>query len=76
MTHGPCAWLRNPLNLAELTLFIGLAAWYASWEMAAYAVAAFLAFHLFIVAHEEPRHRHLFGAGYAAYAARVPRWFS
>lgn len=74
VTTGPYAWLRNPLNLSEVTVFLALAAWCASWILLIYASVAWLAFHLFVVLYEEPRHRRQFGAAYEAYASAVSRW--
>jgi protein-S-isoprenylcysteine O-methyltransferase Ste14 len=41
-----------------------------------FAYAAFLAvaYHLFVVSHEEPALGRLFGTSYARYRAAVPRW--
>lgn len=72
--EGSYAWLRNPLNLGELLFFLGLAAWFASWILLLYAILAWFAFHVFIIAWEEPRHRRMFGVPYATYATRVSRW--
>ena len=74
VTQGLYAWVRNPLNLGEVALLLGLAVWFASWGLVCYALAAWLCFHWFVVAYEEPRHRQRFGAGYNGYAARVRRW--
>jgi protein-S-isoprenylcysteine O-methyltransferase Ste14 len=71
---GPYAWLRNPLNVGEVALLAALAAWFGSPGLAAYALLAALAFHLFIVFWEEPRHRALFGPAFDDYRARVSRW--
>jgi protein-S-isoprenylcysteine O-methyltransferase Ste14 len=74
VTQGPYRWLRNPMNLGELAVFLALADWYASLALLAYTAFAGLAFHLFILWCEEPRLLQDFGHEYARYAASVNRW--
>lgn len=71
---GPYRFLRNPMNLGEIMLFLALAAWFASPALFVYAAGAALAFHVFIVRWEEPRLRAMFGNCYIAYSAAVNRW--
>jgi len=71
---GPYLRHRNPLYAGLLVALVGavlLAR--APLALAGVAVAA-LAVHLAVVRLEEPRLRRRFGATYAAYCARVPRW--
>ncbi len=72
--QGPYRWVRNPLNLGELLVFLALAAWFGSIGLLAYAGLAGLAFHAFIVLWEEPRHATLFGEAYTHYRRSVHRW--
>jgi protein-S-isoprenylcysteine O-methyltransferase Ste14 len=74
VTQGPYAHVRNPLNIGEVILFLALALWFASPLLFAYAALAALAFHLFIVFWEEPRHLKQFGKEYSDYRAEVNRW--
>jgi protein-S-isoprenylcysteine O-methyltransferase Ste14 len=74
VTAGPYHRMRNPLNVGEVLVFLGLAAWFGSLLLVAYALAAWVAFHVFIVAVEEPRHRKEFGEAYTRYAHEVMRW--
>jgi len=74
VTEGPYAWLRNPINLGEVLLFLALAAWFAAWILFVYSILAWLVFHVFIVVWEEPRHERLYRGEFARYRARVPRW--
>ncbi len=74
VTTGPYALVRNPLNIGEVLVFLALAAWFGSPGLLAYAIAAWVAFHVFILRREEPRHVHHFGDAFARYRARVGRW--
>jgi len=71
---GPYRWLRNPMNVGEVAVFLALAAWFGSWALAAYALLGWLAFHLFVVLYEEPRLARQFGGRYDAYRREVERW--
>lgn len=75
VTNGPYAWIRNPMNVGEVLLFAGLAAWFGSIGLALYTAAAWLAFHLFVTRYEEPRLARTFGARYEEYRATVGRWW-
>ena len=74
VTIGPYRWVRNPMNWGELFVFFGLAGWFGSPLLAAYAGLAWVAFHTFIVKSEEPRLIRTFGANYTHYRDTVPRW--
>ena len=75
VTRGPYAWVRNPINIGEILVFLALSVWFTSWMLLAYALLSLAAFHWFIVRAEEPRHERLFGDRYLQYRARVPRWW-
>ncbi|MBI4717718.1 MAG: phosphatidylethanolamine N-methyltransferase family protein [Planctomycetes bacterium] len=74
VTTGPYRYLRNPINLGEVMVFLGLAGWFASLGLLLYALAAAVCFHLFIVAWEEPAHHRKFGEDYVLYRKAVNRW--
>ena len=74
VTTGPYRWVRNPMNWGELFVFLGLAGWYGSPLLTAYAALAGVAFHIFIVKWEEPRLIKTFGADYTRYRDTVSRW--
>ena len=74
VTSGPYAFVRNPLNIGELLVFVALVAWFGSLGLLGYALAAWIAFHIFIIRHEEPRHRQQFGEAFVRYFANVGRW--
>ena len=71
---GPYLRVRNPLFLGALLALLGAAVVTRSWPLAFVTALAAGAAHLWIVRVEEPRLRARFGAAYAEYAERVPRW--
>ena len=71
---GPYRFVRNPLNIGELALFLALSAWFGSLALLLYAALAWVAFHVFIVSREEPRNITEFGNEYARYRENVNRW--
>lgn len=74
VTSGPFALCRNPIMAGELAVIWAEALYLSTWGVVAYAALASLAGHLAVVYIEEPELRERFGAQYAAYCARVPRW--
>jgi protein-S-isoprenylcysteine O-methyltransferase Ste14 len=71
---GPYRRVRNPMYVAVLALVFGQAALFASWPLAAYGLVVWAAFHIFVLAYEEPTLRRSFPQDYAAFFAAVPRW--
>jgi len=71
---GPYRRVRNPMYVAVVTLIAGQAALFADLRLLAYAAIVWLAFHLFVLAYEEPTLRRSFPQDYAAFFAAVPRW--
>jgi protein-S-isoprenylcysteine O-methyltransferase Ste14 len=71
---GPYLRMRNPLYAGVLTSLAGLAVALRSWPLAVAAAAAAGLAHVCLVAVEEPRLVARFGAAYAEYLRRVPRW--
>ncbi|MEO5699834.1 MAG: isoprenylcysteine carboxylmethyltransferase family protein, partial [Casimicrobiaceae bacterium] len=73
VTDGPYGVVRNPMYLGHLIFLAGLALLFRSW-----AAALLLLYHLHWfdarAKEDEARLHGLFGATYAAYAARVKRW--
>ncbi len=74
VTAGPFASTRNPMYLGVVSAVVGVAALGGSPAAAAYAVALSLAYHVVVVAVEEPKLRAAFGDDYGRYCDRVPRW--
>jgi len=71
---GPYHWLRNPMNLGEVSLFVALAKWFGSQALMAYALGAWFVFHAFVVYYEEPGLVRRFGRDYEDYRRGVGRW--
>ena len=71
---GMFAHSRNPLYLANLLLFLGLAIIHNGWAMYVIVLPFFLIAYVCIVAAEEEYLRGKFGEAYVDYCRRVPRW--
>jgi protein-S-isoprenylcysteine O-methyltransferase Ste14 len=74
VVRGLYRYMRNPMYLGVLCVAAAWPAILASSWLLVYAAALALAFQLFVVLHEEPRLRVLYGAEYDAYRRTVPRW--
>ena len=75
VADGPYQYVRNPIYLAGLPIFLGiypLYAWHGRDIVAPVAVS--MVFHLLVVRVEEPALRKRFGSAYEEYCRRVPRW--
>jgi protein-S-isoprenylcysteine O-methyltransferase Ste14 len=66
--------VRNPIYIAVFTIILGQALFFGNIRLAAYGVAVWLAFHLFVLAYEEPTLHRAYGDEYEAFRATVPRW--
>lgn len=71
---GMFAHSRNPLYLANLLLFLGLAIVHHGWAMYLIVVPFFLVAYICIIAAEEQYLFGRFGEAYSDYCQRVPRW--
>lgn len=71
---GLYKWSRNPMYIAVLLILSSWAIGFRSWQLALYAVAVLVAFHLRIVLHEEPWLARTFGNSWIQYRKRVSRW--
>ena len=74
VAKGLYRYSRNPMYVGAMTLLAGEAVFWQSLALAIYAVVVFVAFNLFIVLHEEPRLRRVFGVEYEEYFQNVRRW--
>lgn len=74
VVQGLYKYMRNPMYIGVLSLLIGGAIFFVSLVLIFFAVFAFLCFHLFVVAYEEPTLRKKFGDSYRKYCESVPRW--
>ena len=74
VVRGSYRVVRNPMYVGVLALIVGQALLLGREILFAWAAAAWLLFHLFVVFEEEPGLRRRFGADYEDYCARVARW--
>ena len=73
LVEGPYRHVRNPMYLGHLIFMLGLAVLFWSAFALALAAARAVWFHRRVL-RDEARLEALFGAQYAAYRARTPRW--
>jgi protein-S-isoprenylcysteine O-methyltransferase Ste14 len=74
VSEGPFAWVRNPLYLGNIALWVGFSlSARLAWLTPLVAALLFVEYHA-IVRWEEQLLDSRLGEGYRAYAARVPRW--
>jgi protein-S-isoprenylcysteine O-methyltransferase Ste14 len=66
--------VRNPIFLAVVAIILGQAMLFGDWRLIVYGALLWLAFHVQVVAYEEPTLEQTFGREYEAYRANVPRW--
>jgi protein-S-isoprenylcysteine O-methyltransferase Ste14 len=72
---NPCfRVVRNPMYVGVALMIAGQALWWGSPLTLVWAALVTTAFHVFVVAYEEPHLRRTFGDHYSAYCERVPRW--
>jgi protein-S-isoprenylcysteine O-methyltransferase Ste14 len=74
VVRGSYRVMRNPMYVGVIALIVGQALLLGREILFAWAVAAWLFFHLFVLLEEEPALRRRFGAEYEDYCARVARW--
>lgn len=74
LTEGPYSVVRNPLYVFSLLGAVGFGFAVENPWLAAIIGVWFAACYSITVAHEEKRLVAIFGATYAAYCARSPRW--
>ena len=66
--------VRNPMYVSVLATIVGQALVLGQADLLIYAAAVWLAFHLIVLLHEEPRESRRFPEEYAGYSRSVPRW--
>jgi protein-S-isoprenylcysteine O-methyltransferase Ste14 len=71
---GLYQWTRNPMYVGVLLIVIGWALGLRSSPIGVYALILAVLFHLRVVFGEEPWLAKTFGADWAEYRNRVPRW--
>jgi protein-S-isoprenylcysteine O-methyltransferase Ste14 len=67
-------YVRNPIYLGAVTIFLGEALLLGRLSVLLYAVAAWAGVAAFVRWYEEPALARRFGAGYEAYRRTVPAW--
>ncbi len=72
--RGPYRFVRNPIYVSVVAVVLGWAAYFHSTGVFFYAIVLIGAFHLFVVAVEEPTLQHKFGDSYRHYRRTVRRW--
>lgn len=67
-------YVRNPIYIGVLSIFLGHFLWFGYWSLLVYMLLAFIGVHLFVLFYEEPTLKRIFGASYEEYRKKVPRW--
>jgi protein-S-isoprenylcysteine O-methyltransferase Ste14 len=67
-------YVRNPIYVGVLLIFLGHFLWFGYWALLTYTMLAFIGVHFFVILYEEPTLKRKFGAAYEDYLNRVPRW--
>jgi len=73
IANGLYRHVRNPMYLGVLAVIAGQALLLGDIGLIIYTAFVWLAFHIFIVAYEEPTLRRRYGAEFEDYCTRVPR---
>jgi protein-S-isoprenylcysteine O-methyltransferase Ste14 len=71
---GLYRYVRNPIFVALVAIILGQAVLMGDWRLIVYGTLLWLAFHVQVVAYEEPTLTQTFGKEYEAFRAAVPRW--
>ena len=71
---GPYQYIRNPIYVGVMLIFLGHFLWFGYWSLLIYALLAFIGVHAFVVLYEEPTLKRKFGTAYENYLKEVPRW--
>jgi protein-S-isoprenylcysteine O-methyltransferase Ste14 len=71
---GLYRYVRNPIFVAVVAIILGQAVLMGDWRLIVYGALLWLAFHVQVVAYEEPTLKLTFGREYEAFRAAVPRW--
>jgi protein-S-isoprenylcysteine O-methyltransferase Ste14 len=74
VTAGLYRFSRNPMYVGVMLILIGEVLATQSTDLGYYSLIVFVCFNLFILLHEEPRLRRVFGDEYVTYCGQVRRW--
>ena len=75
VTYGVFAWMRNPLYVGNLLIWVGFVVGSGVLWFLPIAIVLFAVEYTLIVRYEEGVLESIFGAEYLSYKARTPRWF-
>ncbi len=75
VVHGLYKYSRNPMYVGVMLVLIGESVFFRSNSLWWYSLIIFIAFNIFILVHEEPRLKKVFGKEYDLYCKKVRRWF-
>jgi protein-S-isoprenylcysteine O-methyltransferase Ste14 len=71
---GPYRYVRNPIYVGVVFIFLGHFLWFGYWALLIYPALAFIGVHFFVILYEEPALKRRFGTSYEEYLKSVPRW--
>ena len=71
---GLYRYVRNPIYVALVAIILGQAVLFGDQRLLGYGAFLWLAFHIFVLAYEEPTLGETYGAEYQEYRTNVPRW--
>jgi protein-S-isoprenylcysteine O-methyltransferase Ste14 len=74
VVSGLYRYVRNPIYLGVLAVFVGYVLWHPSRALLLCPLLVAVSSHLFVIFYEEPHLRKTFGPAYDAYCKSVPRW--
>lgn len=67
-------YVRNPIYVGSVTIFVGEALLFGQLNLLLYALAAWIGTALFVRSYEDPALARRFGADYEVYRRAVPAW--
>lgn len=74
VVSGLYRYVRNPIYLGVVAIFLGYALWHPSPSILLCPVIVAASSHLFVIFYEEPHLRKTFGEKYESFCQTVPRW--
>jgi protein-S-isoprenylcysteine O-methyltransferase Ste14 len=74
VVRGFYSFVRNPIYLSVISIFIGYIFWHPSRAILLCLPIAAVSSHLFVICYEEPHLHKIFGDTYVQYCRSVPRW--
>jgi protein-S-isoprenylcysteine O-methyltransferase Ste14 len=74
VVSGVYRHVRNPMYVAVVAVILGQGLILGNIRVLEYGVVVWLAFHIFVLAYEEPTLTRSFGTEYQEFCASVPRW--